>query len=280
MTKSDLVAQQKAIREQQRLDALLEQQRLAKLRSKINNLEEEILIADIPVASPVPDIAPVEPLALDLPSVEVIKPVEPIVEIDGDSAIEESISEPVSIEPVRKQVSSNTKRSTVVAAKKGGSAVLSDDRKMVRNVHTSAIEMALREFPMANNIGDAISAYLIAHMDERPVMTADLKQLVNDYAEDTVTTKLYGEIGALNTKISHMDATLRATVSVLQELQLGISYLIADRKGLTREQANITMGGNSINLLEDCVPETMARLHEQTRQYLNLQRLSEGRQKK
>lgn len=155
-----------------------------------------------------------------------------------------------------------------------------DERKMVRGVSNSAVALAVQSFPLADSIGDAVSAYIIAHSDVRPEMPESIRKLVDSYEEDSVVSKLLEENLAMNKRLARMENTMKSMISVLQELEIGTAYLIADRKGLTKERPDVATGGKSLNLLEPTVTDTMQRMHEQSRQYLNLQRLADGRPKR
>lgn len=155
-----------------------------------------------------------------------------------------------------------------------------DERKMVRGVSNSAVALAVQSFPLADNIGDAVSAYIIAHSDVRPEMPESIKKLVDSYEEDSVVSKLLEENLAMNKRLARIENTMKSMISALQELEIGTAYLIADRKGLTKERPDVVVGGKSLNLLEPTVTDTMQRMHEQSRQYLNLQRLADGRPKR
>ena len=155
-----------------------------------------------------------------------------------------------------------------------------DERKMVRGVSNSAVALAVQSFPLADNIGDAVSAYIIAHSDVRPEMPESIRKLVDSYEEDSVVSKLLEENLAMNKRLARMENTMKSMISVLQELEIGTAYLIADRKGLTKERPDVATGGKGLNLLEPTVTDTMQRMHEQSRQYLNLQRLADGRPKR
>ena len=203
-------------------------------------------------------------------------------EITGDTyvprtAVNRDFVAPKSPQPVVVEIPSEKKSPRIKQALSSDNA---DERKMVRGVSNSAVALAVQSFPLADNIGDAVSAYIIAHSDVRPEMPESIKKLVDSYEEDSVVSKLLEENLAMNKRLARIENTMKSMISALQELEIGTAYLIADRKGLTKERPDVTVGGKSLNLLEPTVTDTMQRMHEQSRQYLNLQRLADGRPKR
>lgn len=174
--------------------------------------------------------------------------------------------------PVRTQ-------SKLAAKKSDGSSVLvSDpyDTKQVRSVYSIAAEIATRQFPNSS-IGDAISAYIIANSDYRPDVPEELGELIDSYQHNSVLNDIAKQNESIDERLARLENVVRIVAAGMQEIELGVSYLIADRKGITRESANAQLGGHGINMLEEVVTQTMDRLHEQTRQYLNMKRVQEGR---
>lgn len=174
--------------------------------------------------------------------------------------------------PVRAQSKPAAKKSD------GSSVLVSDpyDTKQVRSVYSIAAEIATRQFPNSS-IGDAISAYIIANSDYRPDVPEELGELIDSYQHNSVLNDIAKQNESIDERLARLENVVRIVAAGMQEIELGVSYLIADRKGITRESANAQLGGHGINMLEEVVTQTMDRLHEQTRQYLNMKRVQEGR---
>lgn len=186
--------------------------------------------------------------------------------------------EPVRQEQQPKPAPKRDTTSTAVRTKQKTEGLQSDpfDVKQVRSVYNVAVEIAMKQFPGAS-LGDAVSAFIIANSDYRPNVPDELQEMIDGFRASTVLDDLAEQNAAMESKLNKLENTVKILASGMQELELGIAYLIADRKGLTRESANLTLGGKGINMLEESVPQTMDRMHEQTRQYLNMKRLQEGR---
>lgn len=253
-------------------DEAVEQQTRAESKSEEAPKDDGDIKSDVVTSeSPMPVD---EPVPVEQDSVSVDDNYEPEPEPDVSQVH-------VQEKPLVRQLSSvkpTAKQTMRPSADKQKSRLTSDvtDIKTVRAVYAVAAEIALREFPGVST-GNAISAYIIAHSNERPNVPADLKELVDNYQESNILTDIAEQNDTIDTRIEKLENMVKVLASGMQELELGIAYLIADRKGLTRESANAQLGGKGINMLEDVVPQTMDRMHEQTKQYVNLKRLQDGR---
>ena len=108
-------------------------------------------------------------------------------------------------------------------------------------------------------------------------MPEELGELIDSYQRNSILNDIAKQNESVDERLARLENVVRIVAAGMQEIELGVSYLIADRKGITREAANAQLGGHGINMLEEVVTQTMDRLHEQTRQYLNMKRVQEGR---
>lgn len=298
---TDYQARLREINERRAAEAAKERERLSNLRTQLPGnggtyVPTQVSTGVEPVKSEQPVVeqpvhtnsAPVEEVKQEeVPVESTEEPVSDIVSSDVSESTEQEPekapepSEPVQPKvdkPVEKQAAKKSSTASRPRQKDKGSKLSSDpfDTKQVRSVYNVAAEIAMREFPNAS-IGDAISAYIIAHSDYRPNVPDELKELINSYQESTVLNDISEQNQSIDARLNRLENIVKILASGMQELELGIAYLIADRKGLTRESANVMLGGKGINMLEDVVPQTMDRMHDQTRQYMNMKRLQDGR---
>lgn len=310
MPSVDYQAKLREIEERRAAEAAKERERLDSLRHQLpgnggNYVPPQFPVHTEPVKSEQPVVEqPVqaEPIHVeethvdDVSKVSTVESVEkePVLNVDNRSESDEpdaseyrsdEPSEPIepvhpkADKPVEKQASKKASAASKARQKSKGDSVLTSDpieTKQIRAVYNIAAEIATREFPGVS-IGDAVSAYIIAHSEYRPNVPAELRELIDGYQESTVLNDISEQNQSIDARLTRLENTVKILASGMQELELGIAYLIADRKGLTRESANATLGGKGINMLEDVVPQTMDRMHEQTKQYLNMRRLQEGR---
>ena len=232
---------------------------------------EQAVVSSAPVSQETV-VSPAPPVQSVVQAVSPAKPDVLLQQTPVQSAVTQRVSASSVAKPARVQSKPAAKKSD------GSSVLVSDpyDTKQVRSVYSIAAEIATRQFPNSS-IGDAISAYIIANSDYRPDVPEELGELIDSYQRNSILNDIAKQNESVDERLARLENVVRIVAAGMQEIELGVSYLIADRKGITREAANAQLGGHGINMLEEVVTQTMDRLHEQTRQYLNMKRVQEGR---
>lgn len=137
----------------------------------------------------------------------------------------------------------------------------------LRAMPTALVDEARRLFPNASNKTDAVAAYMSFKSGVTEDLTEDQLALVRGFkGEDPVV--------ATNERLSHLEKQMREQNMVLNELELALGFLIFDRLGYRRENAN---GPADVNLLENGVDTLITRIRQCTGQYVTRENLRNGR---
>lgn len=138
----------------------------------------------------------------------------------------------------------------------------------IRNFPRDLMAMVRAEFPDAKNQSDALAAYI-------SVKTNFQSSSVSDEVRDLIST-YDGDRTAQNTekRLSNLERQMREILRYMQESELVLSYLTFDKLGYRRENPK---DARSIDFLENGVEAVIARIREQTAQYVKQENIRNGR---
>ena len=164
----------------------------------------------------------------------------------------------------------STAKSSGKASKSGKVAskrIRSDDIQ-IRTFPRELMSMIRSEFPNATNNADALAAYVYIKSGKACAVPDSVKELAESWNGDK-------SLQNMDDRMTVIERQMRAFSVVLQELELGVSYMMFDRLGFRKDNPKDT---RSVALLEDGVAEMMTRLREQTMQYRKQENIKAGRQ--
>ena len=124
-----------------------------------------------------------------------------------------------------------------------------------------------KEFPMATNNTDALSAYVYVKTGRTCDVPDEIKELAKDWKGDNT-------LEMLENRLHNLERQSTGFMAVLSELELGVGYMMHDRLGFRRDNPK---DARSANLLEDGVGDMISRLREQTKQYRQQENIKHGR---
>ena len=144
----------------------------------------------------------------------------------------------------------------------------SNDAVYIRDIPKALMTVVRSEFPDAQNHTDALCAYIIAH--------SDIKMNVSDVVSDLVRNR-HGDqsLETIEQRLNKMERQLSATGIMLQEIELGVGYVIFDYMGY--RITNAPKNPRDVDLLEHGVKDIVERLREQSKQLRTQDSLSNGR---
>lgn len=136
-----------------------------------------------------------------------------------------------------------------------------------RYIPTVYANEARRLFPNAENVTDA----LVAYMAIKSGITADLSdkqlELVRDFDGDDPMV-------SVNDRLTRLENKMNALVAMHNEMELAVAYVLFDRLGFRRETPGNP--GNT-NLLENGVDELVERMRQCAKQFVDYDRRKHGR---
>ena len=147
---------------------------------------------------------------------------------------------------------------------------VSSSTAFIKDFPKSLLEIAQAEFPRASNQTDALSAYVAVKSGQYDGLSPEVSELIKSWGGDD-------SISSMNDRIANLEKQVAALTNTLENISLGVSYLIFDYMGYRREDAPSDI--SSINFLEDGVADLQARLGVQTKQLRAANALRNGRPK-
>lgn len=138
----------------------------------------------------------------------------------------------------------------------------------IRDFPRDLLDIARSEFPQATTQTDALAAYVAVKSGE-PVnnLSESVRELVKNYEGDQTLLDV-------ETRMKNLETQVKIMSGVMQELELGVGFIIYDRLGFrTGNPAN----PRSVDLLEGDMMDLITRLREQTVQSKQQERLRTGR---
>ena len=145
---------------------------------------------------------------------------------------------------------------------------IQSENVFVRDFPRDVAAFVRSEFPNATNNADALAAYVYIKSGKACAVPDSVKELAESWNGDK-------SLQNMDDRMTVIERQMRAFSVVLQELELGVSYMMFDRLGFRKDNPKDT---RSVALLEDGVAEMMTRLREQTMQYRKQENIKAGRQ--
>lgn len=137
----------------------------------------------------------------------------------------------------------------------------------LRDMPKSVVGEARRIFPTANNNTDAVAVYIAYKSGIKDGLTEAQLELLNK-------TEVADPIVEQNQRIAHMEHTMTNMVSMMQELEMAVSYMIFDRLGFRRENPDAP---RQANMNEPGMTEMIERVREMGRQMRQQENRRRGR---
>lgn len=137
----------------------------------------------------------------------------------------------------------------------------------LRNVPHSVVTAARAEFPSASNNVDAVAAFFASR-------TGIYDDLTDEQCRLAKQSNREDPLVAVNKKLQAMEEMLAKQKEVNDELQLAVTYMLFDRMGWRRQNPK---GPESVNFVEPGVTQLAQRLHQQTKQVADIERIRRGR---
>lgn len=137
----------------------------------------------------------------------------------------------------------------------------------LRDMPKSLVNEARRIFPAANNNTDAVAAYVAYKSGVTNGLNEAQLELLN-------TTDVIDPIVEQNQRIARIERTITNMFSVMQELEMAMSYMIFDRLGFRRENPDAP---RQANLNEPGMMEMIERVREVSKQMRKQESLRKGR---
>lgn len=147
---------------------------------------------------------------------------------------------------------------------------ISSSTAFIKDFPKSLLEIAQAEFPRALNQTDALSAYVAVKSGQYEGVSPEVAELIKAWGGDD-------SISSMNDRIANLEKQVSTLTNNLENISLGVSYLIFDYMGYRREDAPSDI--LSINFLEDGVADLQTRLDVQTKQLRAANALRNGRPK-
>lgn len=169
---------------------------------------------------------------------------------------------------VRETVAKKTDKSKSVTKAKNKSKTISKSKSFIRDFPKDLLAVAKAEFPEASNNADALSAYIAVKSDVSVKGLSDSVQALVDAYEAP------DYLQSINDRLSNLERQNAALVMILQELELGLSYLTFDYLGYRKEDANSV---RDVNFLENGVSDLITRMREQAKQFRVQDDIKKGR---
>lgn len=173
---------------------------------------------------------------------------------------------------VRETVAKKTDKSKSVTKAKSSDKVktkkISKSKSFIRDFPKDLLAVAKAEFPEASNNTDALSAYIAVKSDISVQGLPDSVQALVDAYEAP------DYLQSINDRLSSLERQNTALVMILQELELGLSYLTFDYLGYRKEDAS---SARSVNFLENGVSDLITRMREQAKQFRAQDNIKKGR---
>lgn len=137
----------------------------------------------------------------------------------------------------------------------------------LRDMPKSLVNEARRIFPAANNNTDAVAAYVAYKSGVTNGLNDAQLELLN-------TTDVIDPIVEQNQRIARIERTMTNMFSIMQELEMAMSYMIFDRLGFRRENPDAP---RQANLNEPGMMEMIERVREVSKQMRKQESLRKGR---
>lgn len=137
----------------------------------------------------------------------------------------------------------------------------------LRDMPKSIVGEARRIFPTAGNNTDAVAVYIAYKSGVRDGLTDAQVELLD-------TTEVADPVVEQNQRLSHMERTMTNMVSMMQELEMAVSYMIFDRLGFRRENPDAP---RQANMNEPGMTEMIERVREMGRQMRQQENRRKGR---
>lgn len=126
-------------------------------------------------------------------------------------------------------------------------------------------------FPNATNNQDALSAFVLAHLDEYISVSETVDALVKDYNKTD-------PVVSVDERLHNLERQVSILVKGLTGLELGLSYIIYDRLGYRNNQPK---DARSADMLESnrsgAVTDIVTRMREQANQMRKEENIKNGR---
>lgn len=137
----------------------------------------------------------------------------------------------------------------------------------IRDFPRSLVVVARNAFPEANQT-DALAAFMAVKSGVFVDGLSDsVQELVDSWDGDSA-------VQDIDKRLMHMERQMGTLVSILQELELGITYSLFDQLGYRDENSATS---RNVNLLEPGVQDLCVRLREQTKQLRSQEGIKNGR---
>lgn len=137
----------------------------------------------------------------------------------------------------------------------------------LRNVPHSVVTAARAEFPSASNNVDAVAAFVASR-------TGIYDDLTDEQCRLAKQSNREDPLVSVNKKLQAMEEMLAKQKEVNDELQLAVTYMLFDRLGWRRQNPK---GPESVDFVEPGVTQLAQRLHQQTKQVVDIERRRRGR---
>lgn len=147
---------------------------------------------------------------------------------------------------------------------------LRGDCSQIPRFPNSLMRLAVKEFPDAANKSEALAAYVYVKSGMQADVPENVKQLASTYQGDMTGINIENRLHRLETNLQGM-------MIALQELELGLSYLVFDRKGFSKDNPK---DAKSIDYLEPGVVDARNRLRDMTIMQRKEDLRKEGRPKR
>lgn len=141
------------------------------------------------------------------------------------------------------------------------------DTVQMPKVPRAVADFIIKEFPNADRREDALTAYIYIKSGQKFEVSDKVKALVEEYEGDK-------SIQNMEKRVQSLERMAYDMTRILQELQLGMSYVLADRKGFCKAPYT---DARSVNLLEQGVLDVRERLREQTNEQKKRDDVKKGR---
>ena len=137
----------------------------------------------------------------------------------------------------------------------------------LRNVPHSVVTAARAEFPSASNNVDAVAAFVASR-------TGIYDDLTDEQCRLAKQSNREDPLVSVNKKLQSMEEALSKQKEATDELQLAVTYMLFDRMGWRRQNPK---GPESVDFVEPGVTQLAQRLHQQTKQIVDIERRRRGR---
>ena len=183
--------------------------------------------------------------------------------VRGDATNDDDVTPPRRPGTGKSSSSNGSKKKPKQDAAKPQSSVV-----QIRDFPRSLMAVARAEFPDATNNSDALAAYLLAKSGRSNLDVPDsVSELVQNWEGDKTLENMEKRISALTGQMAIM-------LSLLQELELLMTFVTFDRLGYRQDMAADV---RSVDFLESGVTDLMARVREQAKQLRKQEAIKNGR---